>query len=346
MFAWQEGGGGSLGALSFNLLSSIAELGTIDGTTTLCGNVTDQTYSVQAVSGVTDYVWSVPSGASIVSGNGSEEILVSYAPNFTPGTISVYGINDCGAGITSTLNIMTSPLPNSNINSNGPTTFCSGSNVTLQADTSSGNSYLWSTGETTSSIEVNSEDTYSVLITNTSGCEADGTVDVIVNAIPSVTLVPLGMLCSNSGIFTLTGGSPSGGVYSGTSVTNGLFDPTIGTGIYTITYTYSDGNGCESSDSNEITVDICAGLGFAENATGSIKVYPNPAHGILNINFPAATEATVELLDATGKMILQKEIKVKHILNEQINIAEYAEGIYLLRIKQEGAVHNYRMAVN
>src|SRR5690606_35605492 len=53
-------------------------------------------------------------------------------------------------------------------------------------------------------------------------------------------------------------GSPTGGIWSGTGVTgdqtNGyVFDPSFGT--QTITYTFTNGNGCANSDVTTITVN-------------------------------------------------------------------------------------------
>ena len=49
-------------------------------------------------------------------------------------------------------------------------------------------------------------------------------------------------LCENSSPILLSGGQPSGGVYSGNGVVNGYFDPSIsGNGVNTITYTYNGG---------------------------------------------------------------------------------------------------------
>ena len=45
-------------------------------------------------------------------------------------------------------------------------------------------------------------------------------------------------LCENASPYILTGGQPSGGVYSGNGVNNGIFDPLVsGIGTHTITYT-------------------------------------------------------------------------------------------------------------
>lgn len=61
--------------------------------------------------------------------------------------------------------------------------------------------------------------------------------------------------CISTDPFTLAGGSPSGGTYSGTSVNNNVFDPVIaGFGGHTITYTFTDANGCANSATDVINV--------------------------------------------------------------------------------------------
>ena len=62
-----------------------------------------------------------------------------------------------------------------------------------------------------------------------------------------VVSVSGGPFCVDDAASNLTA-SPAGGTFSGTGITdtaNGTFDPAIaGTGTHTITYTYTDGNGC------------------------------------------------------------------------------------------------------
>ena len=53
----------------------------------------------------------------------------------------------------------------------------------------------------------------------------------------------------------LTGGLPSGGIYNGTGVVSGMFDPSIsGAGIIPVSYLYTDGNGCSGSAASSIEV--------------------------------------------------------------------------------------------
>lgn len=67
-------------------------VGTISG---LCGGVTT-TYAIAAVNTANNYTWTVPSGATLNSGQGTVSISVTYPANFTTGTVSVTASNSCG----------------------------------------------------------------------------------------------------------------------------------------------------------------------------------------------------------------------------------------------------------
>lgn len=69
------------------------------------------------------------------------------------------------------------------------------------------------------------------------------------------TLAPFQPVYVTDAPFTLTGGQPAGGTYSGTGVYNNEFDPaTAGIGTHTITYSVVDSNGCYSEAS--ATIDV------------------------------------------------------------------------------------------
>ncbi len=88
--------------------------------------------------------------------------------------------------------------------------------------------------------------TYTVVSSN--GCSSDTTIIITVNQVPSVSFTGLNAnYCVNESASTLVG-SPVGGVFTGTGVSNGSFDPTtLTTGIYTVSYSYIDSNNCSSS---------------------------------------------------------------------------------------------------
>ena len=87
------------------------------------------------------------------------------------------------------------------------------------------------------------------------GQTATGTVEVF--ALPVVSFTAPGPFNVDDGEQTLTGGMPEGGEYSGPGVLGLIFNPAAaGVGVHTITYTYTDDNGCDASASDEITVEM------------------------------------------------------------------------------------------
>ena len=90
-----------------------------------------------------------------------------------------------------------------------------------------------------------------------SGCNA--TLKIKVNALPTITPGSYGPLCIDATAINL-GGSPSGGIWSGTGVTlvGGVykFNPaTAGAGSHTLTYSFTDANSCSNSGTTNITVN-------------------------------------------------------------------------------------------
>jgi hypothetical protein len=66
-------------------------------------------------------------------------------------------------------------------------------------------------------------------------------------------------ICETNAPMVLSGGTPTGGVYSGTGVslsgTDYIFDPAVsGAGTFTLMYSYSDSNSCEGTASKDIVV--------------------------------------------------------------------------------------------
>jgi hypothetical protein len=90
--------------------------------------------------------------------------------------------------------------------------------------------------------------------TDGNGCSNSIQSSIRVNSVPSVSMGSLSPVCSNASPVILTIGIPSGGVYSGTGVNGGTFNPSVGAGTYTINYVYTDGNGCSETASSTILV--------------------------------------------------------------------------------------------
>ena len=96
------------------------------------------------------------------------------------------------------------------------------------------------------------------------GCEGIAQQDVIIYGEPVVNLFLQDReACYNEINVALSGATPAGGIFSGPGVTGSTFDATLaGVGTHTITYTFSDANGCEGQASDQIEVFPETNLGL------------------------------------------------------------------------------------
>ncbi|MBK9636630.1 MAG: putative metal-binding motif-containing protein [Bacteroidetes bacterium] len=111
--------------------------------TGVCGS-TGVAYTAAAVFSATGYNWSVPVGATITSGQGTQSIVVDFDGAYAGGNVSVSATNACGVGSARNLNVSGAPgLPGV---ITGDITICPGqSGVAYGVSTVTGAStYLWS----------------------------------------------------------------------------------------------------------------------------------------------------------------------------------------------------------
>ena len=91
--------------------------------------------------------------------------------------------------------------------------------------------------------------------TDANGCSNTDDVLVTVNDLPVLTTNDTSY-CNTPGLTSLPYSTPIGGSWSGPGVSNNQFDPNVagGVGSYIVTYSYTDGNGCENSIDATVTV--------------------------------------------------------------------------------------------
>jgi len=92
--------------------------------------------------------------------------------------------------------------------------------------------------------------------TNQNGCSNAGTRVITVNSLPNVNAGIDKNLCDNGARFDLTlDATPKGGTFSGLGVSNGAFNPSVvASGIFRVTYTFTDLSGCRATDDRDMTV--------------------------------------------------------------------------------------------
>lgn len=285
--------------------------------------------TLSAAPGPYDYQWSDMSTGSSITTNtsGNYDVLVTDS------------ITGCVSRDSISVTVNASPV----VNLGSDTAMCGGQ-VTLDAQNAGAN-YVWSTSDSTQMITVNTTGNYYVDVTTGAGCTDSDTILVTINTIPTVSFTMQATACASDPSFMLTG-SPAGGVFTGNGVTGNMFSPSgAGVGPETITYTYTDGNGCTNSDDAVITVDDCIGVLEPFVAAG-MNVFPNPNNGsfTLSINDADYSEIQIELVTVEGRVIYSdKASDVKGVYVKQLDLTTQANGIYFLRVTANGQSYNQKV---
>jgi hypothetical protein len=238
------------------------------------------------------------------------------------GSYTVVLTNLCGTATSSATTVTVNPLPSVTVTPVGPTTFCSGGSVVLNAPVTSNRSYQWKKGAnlissaTLSSYTATTGGNYRVIVTNTvTGCsKTTGSATVVtVNALPTATITPQGpttfcaggsvVLAANTGTGLTYKWKKGSNFISGASLSN--YTATIG-GTYKVEVTNSIG--C-SKLSAGVVVSVPCKLDGSETvpiAIGiDVQVYPNPSSGdfVFEIQNENAKKVSISIYDVIGRMI-------------------------------------------
>ena len=273
------------------------------GSTTFCtGGSVDLTSS-----STTGNLWSNNATASTIT--------VSNSGSFS---VTVTDGNSCSATSTSiNVNVSSAPIPTITATS---TSACSGDTVILTS--SSADSYVWSTGQTTSSIAVTaSSSNITVTTVNVNACNGVGMsqpISVTFTATPTAA----GSFTTSGNVATFANTSTGAGSYSwdfGDFSNSSASAPThayAANGAYTVTLTAINGN-CTSTTS--FTVNISVSLDELQGIT--LNLFPNPANQEVNIALNGAALESVVIVDQFGRTV-----KVSNVSN--INVSDLATGVY------------------
>lgn len=302
-----------------NTLVTVNTLPTVVGNTTAT-EVCDGSQVTLSGSGADSYTWT-----------GSVTDNAAFTPTGSA-TYTVTGTDVNGCMNTDTTTVLVNPLPTVVANTTA-TAVCAGSPVTLSG--SGATSYTW-TGSVTDNVAFTpaATDSYTVTGTDGNGCMNTASVTVTVNPLPNVTLsLPVSTVCVDDADLALSGGSPVGGIWSGTNVSGSSFNPTTA-GSANITYTYTDGNGCMNNASSSITVSLCTGVAEV-TAVNGINIYPNPNAGQFTILLSSAPvdAAQVEVLNALGQVVNSFTMTGT---TQEVNISALDNGIYFIRVINSG----------
>ena len=259
----------------------VANAGTVSNTS-ICEDASFTVSGASALNGT--FVWSVSSSSGLPAGtlSSSSDINPTYFSDAADAgktitlTLTVTSNNSCVPTIDiETVSIFIAPKPTINIGT--ANNVCEGSLVSLNSLGGNYSSISWTTdGDgnfddasipnalyTHGSSDVGSMVELTVSVNGTGACSSETASDnlsvtIYQNPTISITGTAGPYLTSDpdvdlTSVLTI---SPAGGTFSGIGISGNDFSPsTAGVGTHTITYSFTDGNGCNGSETFDIIVN-------------------------------------------------------------------------------------------
>ncbi len=316
----------------------------ISGVQVVCEGDQGKQYSVDPIPGVTTYVWTIPTGAVIASGQNTNSITVNYTVGSISGNITVYGTNSCGAGAVSVpLPIDVLSLPGNAGAITGPSHICTEASNVQYAVAAIPNAYgyTWTVptganitaGANTNQITVHFATTAvsgNISVTGTNGnCIGQSSAITVtmdpVPATPTITKQGDTLISSSN-----TGNQwyHEGVIIPGATAKKYR---AVYSGNYTVVVTL---NSCSSAVSNSILV-----LPVGVNETPfskELQVFPNPNNGQFTLRMETLhkTEYNIEVYNSLGIMVWsQLNVMIDGAVTIPVDLKNSPAGAYLVVLR-------------
>jgi hypothetical protein len=272
----------------------------------------------------------------------TQDITVTSSGTYT---VTVIDNNGCSAtSSATTVNVSNAPTPTV---TSSATLACSGETVTLTS--SAADSYTWSNGDTTQSIEVTTSGAYSVVTTNTDACNGVGTSNTI-NVTFTQSPSAQGSFSTSGNVVTFSNTSTGASSYSwdfGDFTNSSASAPVhayAANGNYTVVLTAINGN-CTDTASYivSITVSIEELMGVQ-----SFEVYPNPASESAIVSFEniMGSSFNLQLVDQIGRVILsQNNIQSLGSNFIGLDLTNLSEGMYSIQLTSNQNTISKRLVI-
>ena len=257
--------------------------------------------------------------------------LIYQAGSFTTGQVVIpYYV--CDAGVISmcdTAQIVLTISPPNTITILGFSTqqiSCYGAHdgeISIEAQAANGSlTYSWNNGDSSSSINQLAPGIYSLVLSSDAACPVNQTAQFEI--FEPAELVGSHEIIGDELLLTIIGGTPSYSIVWNTPtgiVLNETTLPIDGEGTYT--YSITDANDCQFSESIQIT-------GITERDAFSTEVFPNPIsnEGAVTIQ-SSAIIIELEVLDSKGLLVQHDKTNSQTI---ELNTSGWSSGLYLLRM--------------
>ena len=260
-------------------------------------------------------------------------------------SVTVTDNNGCSASSSATtVNVSNAPIPTVTASA---TQACSGDVVTLTA--SSGDSYSWSNGDTTQSIQVTNTGSYSVTTTNVDACAGVGASDAVTVTF-TATPTAAGSFTTNGNIVTFSNTSTGASSYSwdfGDFTNSSASAPVHAyavNGNYQVVLTAINGNCTDTTVLNvAITVSIEELMGLS-----NLTIYPNPASETAVISFDntLGNSFDIQLIDQLGRVIMsQNGVQASGSNLVTIDLTNLSDGLYSIQLTSNQNTISKRLIV-
>lgn len=231
----------------------------------ICPGEETQVYVVgNALPSGYSWVWYTGACGAVTVGVGD---TITVSPTATE-TYYVRSVGTCGETNCVSVDVN---VQNGSVAADGITAsnnnFCQGESTTLTVDGGSlvaGADWVWyenscggnQVGTGASVILIPSNSTSYYVRAEGGTCGPTACENIFISVIETVVHCnPFDTICGTPGAFTLEGGEPVGGTYSGDGVSGGVFNPQVaGNGTHTISYVYTAANGCSDTAKQNLVV--------------------------------------------------------------------------------------------
>jgi hypothetical protein len=330
--------------------------GAITGPTTVCAGATGINFSVPMIPNAVTYVWSLPPGASISGGSGTNSIAVDFSAGAQPGNITVYGNNLCGNGALSpALSVTLNPLPGIAGLPVGETMVCEGdTGVTYYVPpVMNATSYFWeilggaviTSGNGTNSVHVKFPAGTGNCIITVAGLNACGQGVVSSPLAITVNPIPAKPVITQNGDM-LVSSAPAGNQWflNGAIIPNAIqqtFTPIV-TGQYSVQVTLE---GCPSERSDPFYY-IMTGINAPSNLQATL--WPNPNKGSFRVSLKGLPDEQViiKVINSLGvKVHEQIFVSTSSEGDVKIEMGYATPGVYMVMVESGGVTRGVKMVV-
>ncbi len=286
------------------------------------------------------YLWS--------TGETTRSIDVSVAGSYW---VRGYVSGSCFAQSTNQV-VTVNPAPSTPlITANGSLTLTT-ANPTVVLTSSPANSYLWTNGQTTQSITVNTAGNYYVTVSGSAGCTSTSAITTVITSactpppVPYITLSGSTVLLPGQSV-SLSSSAASGYLWSTGETTKTITVSTAGT--YSVRV-YSAAN-CFSISLPVTITELSTGISTVDDQSNlnSFIAYPNPAHDRITFTYIANSneDASLVIFDIAGREMKRNEINAYVGENKiELNVDDFPRGVYFAFLITKNDKQTIRLILN